>query len=196
MHLKLLSRFRWKNISVPHSNLRLRQPADSDYEQWSALRRDSQAFLQPWEPSWPKDDLSKIGYQRRMKAYNQQRQTGWGRTYFLFDDITDELLGGISLTRISYRVAQSATLGYWMGAHHAGKGNMRKTVPAILTHAFRDLGLNRVEAACLPRNARSIHLLTASGFQKEGFAREYLEINGVAEDHILFGKLKTEHIAS
>ena len=61
--------------------------------------------------------------------------------------------------------------------------------PTILSFAFDDLKLRRVEAAALPGNARSIHLLEKCGFKREGYAREYLEINGVREDHILFGCL-------
>lgn len=194
MHLKLLSRFRTKSIQVPGSSMTLRPPANSDFEKWVTVRRESEAFLRPWEPLWPRDDLSEIGYQRRMKAYNQQRLNGWGRTYFLFSENEERLIGGISLTRITYRGAKSATLGYWMSVNDAGKGNMKKAVPALLTYAYKQLGLNRIEAACLPHNDRSIALLTGCGFQTEGFAREYLEINGIAEDHVLFSKLKADHI--
>ena len=77
-----------------------------------------------------------------------------------------------------------------MGVHHAGKGYMSRGSARLLDHAFDDLKLNRVEAAALPTNKRSIHLLKKLGFEKEGFARQYLEINGVAEDHFLFACLK------
>ncbi len=83
-------------------------------------------------------------------------------------------------------------LGYWMGVHHAGKGHMLKAVPAVLDFAFHDLKLKRVEAARLPRNITSINLLKKSGFGEEGYAREYLEINNVREDHILFAILGSE----
>lgn len=193
MHLQLLSRFRWKNIPIADTDLILRPPHINDFAQWSALREESRDFLTPWEPLWPVNDLTKIGYQRRMKAYNQQWQSGWGRTYFLHETSTNTLLGGISLTRITYRASRSATLGYWMGEAYSNKGFMKQTVPVILDHAFNDLNLNRVEAACVPTNERSIHLLMSCGFVKEGFAREYLEINGVLEDHLLFAKLQSEH---
>jgi len=193
MNLELLTRFISKDIQVPGTNLFLRPPQNSDYAKWRDLRADSEVFLQRWEPKWPSDDLTKIGYQRRMKAYNQQRQNGSGRTFFLFENQNNQLLGGISLTHITYHISNSASLGYWMGVHHAGQGHMKKAVPAILDYAYNNLFLNRVEAACLPYNDRSIHLLTSCGFQKEGFARQYLEINGQAEDHILFAKLKADH---
>ena len=55
--------------------------------------------------------------------------------------------------------SQSGTLGYWMGAPHAGKGRMTRAVAATVEFAFVKLRLHRVEAACIPDNAPSIALL-------------------------------------
>jgi ribosomal-protein-alanine N-acetyltransferase len=55
--------------------------------------------------------------------------------------------------------------------------------------AFHSLRLHRLEAACIPSNAASIRLLEKAGFVREGYAREYLCINGLWQDHILFGRL-------
>ena len=49
--------------------VRLRAPRASDFEEWRALREVSQAFLQPWEPTWPADDLSRASFRRRLSAY-------------------------------------------------------------------------------------------------------------------------------
>ena len=192
MQLRLLSRLLNPQIAVPDSNLILRQPHIDDYDQWVSLREQSRDFLAKWEPKWPIDDLTKIGFRRRLKAYSKQRQNGWGRTYFLMDQSANLLMGGISLTHITYGMSRSANLGYWMGIHHAGKGHMKKAVPAILDYAFSELGLNRIQAGCLPENTRSINLLKKCGFHEEGYAREYLEINGVREDHVLFAVLKSD----
>ena len=37
----------------------------------------------------------------------------------------------------------------------------------------------------LPRNERSARLLARLGFEREGYARRYLQIAGVWEDHVL-----------
>ena len=49
--------------------------------------------------------------------------------------------------------------------------------------------LHRLEAACIPSNTGSIKLLEKNGFVREGYAREYLCINGVWQDHLLYGRL-------
>jgi len=192
MNLRLLSRFLNQEIDVADGSLYLRSPIGSDMEQWLDLRSKSKAFLKPWEPLWPEDDLTSIGYRRRLKAYAQQRHNGTARTYFLFRRSDNQLIGGISLTRITYGITRSGMLGYWMGADHAGQGHMKKAVPALLDFAFLNLRLKRIEAACLPTNTTSINLLKKCGFSEEGYAREYLEINGKREDHILFAILDSE----
>lgn len=194
MAFKLISRIRKQLIEVEDQGLFLIKPSISHYEKWLAARSQSAAFLKPWEPRWPDDDLSPLGFRRRLTAYERQRQSGWGKTFFLFDNHTDELMGGVSLTRISQGPNKSATLGYWMSVHHAGKGVMQKTVPAVLNFAFSSLGLKRVEAACLPSNAASLRVLEKTGFRREGFAKEYLEINGKREDHVLFAALAGDQI--
>lgn len=192
MNLRLLSRFLYQEIEVADGSLYLRVPASSDIAQWIDIRSKSKAFLQPWEPLWPEDDLSSIGYRRRLKAYSQQKQNGTARTYFLFRRSDNQLIGGISLTRITYDVTRSGMLGYWMGVEYAGEGHMKKAVIALLDFAFLNLRLKRVEAACIPSNMTSINLLKKCGFAEEGYAREYLEINGKREDHILFAILDSE----
>ncbi len=193
MHLRLLSVFASRSLSIADSELVLKPPANSDFNKWRKVREDSREFLVKWEPKWPHDDLTRIGFRRRLKSYSQQWQRGSGRTYFLCRASDHAILGGISLSKITHGNTKSATLGYWMGAEHAGKGYMQTAANCILEHAFGELGLNRIEAASLPSNPRSIHLLQKLGFHEEGLAREYLEINGVAKDHVLFAILKSEH---
>src|ERR1700734_4462165 len=107
-------------------------------------------------------------------------------SFLIFDSAADELLGGITLGGIRRGVAQSGTLGYWMGAPHAGKGRMTRAVAAAVRFGFATLRLHRIEAACLPENTASQALLERNGFQREGLARAYLRINGAWRDHVLY----------
>ena len=67
---------------------------------------------------------------------------------------------------------------------------MSAAVKALVPFAFHSLRLHRLEAACIPANMGSIRLLEKAGFQREGFAREYLCINGLWQDHLLFARLE------
>ncbi|MEP3275359.1 MAG: GNAT family protein [Stappiaceae bacterium] len=178
--------------TIDGRSIYLRQPSTQDFPQWSALRAESRTFLQPWEPRWPEDDLSRISYRRRLKRYARETRNDRGFPCFLFKKSDDCLVGGLTLSNIRRGVAQSCSLGYWMGQHYAGQGYMRDAVEAVLPYVFGKMGLHRLEAACLPHNERSIGLLNATGFTKEGYARGYLRINGQWQDHVLFAITKED----
>jgi [ribosomal protein S5]-alanine N-acetyltransferase len=56
--------------------------------------------------------------------------------------------------------------------------------------AFGDLDLHRVQAAVMPRNVGSIRVLEKNRFREEGYAVDYLCINGVWEDHRIFARTR------
>ncbi|MCB8839164.1 GNAT family N-acetyltransferase [Aurantimonas sp. VKM B-3413] len=164
----------------------LRMPRRSDYTLWHDLRSDSREFLRPWEPMWTTDELSWAAYRQRVRRYNQEAREGTGYTFFLFDEAGTTLYGGITVGHIRRGVAQCCTLGYWMGERYAGAGLMFRAVETIKMFVFDLEGLHRIEAACLPSNARSIRLLEKCGFTREGLLRSYLKIAGRWEDHCLY----------
>jgi [ribosomal protein S5]-alanine N-acetyltransferase len=177
------------DLTLEGGQLLIRPPQMADFGQWSALRTQSRAFLQPWEPTWPVDDLTKAAFRRRVTRYQRELDRDEAYPFFLFDTESGALLGGLNLTNIRRGAAAMATLGYWMGAPHAGKGHMSAAVGAIIELAFSALQLRRIEAACVPENATSIRLLEKAGFVQEGYAREYLLIDGRWRDHLLFAAL-------
>jgi ribosomal-protein-alanine N-acetyltransferase len=168
----------------------LRAPRFGDYEEWARLRGQSRGFLQPWEPVWPVDDLTRPAFRRRIRRYMEERRTEQAFAFFLFRQSDDVLLGGLTLSNIRRGVAQTCTLGYWMGEPHAGQGHMAGGVRTVIPFVFDVLRLRRIEAACLPGNQASIRLLERVGFIREGLARQYLCIDGRWQDHLLFAFLK------
>jgi ribosomal-protein-alanine N-acetyltransferase len=165
----------------------LRLPRLHDYKAWSELRAQSAAFLRPWEPTWPEDDLTRIAYRGRLNAYARELETGEAFPFFMFRRDDGALIGGIRLFHIRRGVSQTAVMGYWIGQPHAGRGYMRDGVRATIDFAFGELALHRLEAACMPENTASASVLLKSGFTEEGYAAAYLKINGEWRDHRLFG---------
>jgi ribosomal-protein-alanine N-acetyltransferase len=176
-------------LHLAHGRVYLRPPKRRDWKAWSQLRADSQAFLIPWEPTWPSDALTRRAFRRRLQQYSHEVQSGQGYSFLIFRRSEDTLLGGISVTNVRRGVAQSASLGYWIGRPYARQGYMAEALTAVLDFAFDELNLHRVEAACLPENVASQGLLRKVGFREEGYARGYLRINGMWQDHVLFGIL-------
>jgi ribosomal-protein-alanine N-acetyltransferase len=168
----------------------LRAPQMSDYAEWAALREASRDFLTPWEPTWPPDDLTRASYRRRIRRYAEDQRSDLAYPLFVFHKSDNLLVGGLTLANIRRGCAQAGNLGYWMGAAHSRRGYMTAAVKLVIPFAFETLRLHRVEAACIPANVASIRLLEKTGFRREGFAREYLCIDGAWQDHLLYARLK------
>jgi ribosomal-protein-alanine N-acetyltransferase len=189
--------FRSVSFSEPASvvsgeGVTLRAPAMAHYQQWAELRATSRDFLMPWEPTWPSDDLTRGAFRRRLKRYAEDQRLDQAYAFLIFRVSDGAMLGGLTLANVRRGVAQATSLGYWMGAAFARQGYMTAAIEAILPFAFDALRLHRVEAACIPTNEPSIRLLQKTGFRREGLAREYLCINGVWQDHLLFARLKSD----
>jgi [ribosomal protein S5]-alanine N-acetyltransferase len=60
---------------------------------------------------------------------------------------------------------------------------MSEAVRLIVTYAFEELKLHRIEAGVMPHNAGSIKVLLKAGFHKEGIARKNVKIDGTWQDH-------------
>ncbi|WP_339933742.1 GNAT family protein [uncultured Brevundimonas sp.] len=165
----------------------LRAPRPGDYAAWSGLRSGSRDYLQPWEPLWPQDDLSRAAYRRRMIIYSREIELGNAWPFFIFAVGTGDLVGAVTLSNVRRGVADMGTIGYWVGEPFAGHGHATAAVQALVAFAFGPLNLHRIEAACVPDNLASRRVLEKAGFIHEGLARAYLKINGDWADHLLFG---------
>ena len=175
-------------IVAPTVTLRVAEMAD--FDAWVALRAASRAFLVPWEPAWPPDDLTRPSFRRRIARYRQDWREDQGYAFLIHRRSDGALVGGVTLTNVRRGVAQMVSLGYWMGEAFAGQGYMSAGVRALVPYAFGPLGFRRIEAACLPHNQASLRLLEKVGFTREGHARQYLCINGEWMDHTLFAMLR------
>jgi [ribosomal protein S5]-alanine N-acetyltransferase len=167
----------------------LRHPSMQDYSAWAELRAASRPHLTPWEPQWARDELSRSAFRRRLRQYQRELRDDHGYAFFVFREADARLLGGLTINNVRRGVAQAASIGYWIGAAHAGNGYMTHAVRTVLPFAFGTLNLHRLEAACLPHNASSARVLEKVGFRREGLARRYLKIDGQWQDHDLYALL-------
>jgi len=181
-----------RSFQIDCARLYLRPLQQGDWREWAALREDSREFLVPWEPTWAHDALTRGAFRRRVRAYDREWQQGTAYSLLIMRQEDDCLLGGVTLSNLRRGVAQSASLGYWIGASHVRRGFMTEALGGVLEFAFEELALHRIEAACLPSNEASQALLQRMGFNEEGYARGFLRINGRWQDHLLFGMLRDD----
>lgn len=181
-----------KNQSISSSEITLKYPSIFDYKSWKFLREKSRAFLTPWEPTWRPGEHSFNRYLKLLSIYSQKRKNNLQYSFFIFNS-DNELVGGVNVFNIKTGISQSCTLGYWIGQNHSRKGYMRNALKLLIKQLFLELKFNRIEAACIPRNIASKNLLINIGFEEEGYAKEFLRINGKWEDHLLFALTKNKY---
>ena len=181
-----------RRVRIETERMTLRPPVHGDWRSWSDLRRESQEFLVPWEPTWATDHLSRKAFTNRVYWAQRSVSSGTAVPLFLVRRDDDALLGAITLDNIRRGPAQSGTLGYWIGERFSRRGYMREAIIAVVHHAFHRLDLSRIEAACLPENAPSRALLESCGFKYEGVAQSYLQIGGRWRTHVLYPALRMD----
>ena len=169
----------------------LRLPRNRDWPAWSRVRSESRSFLEPWEPSWPPDALSRANFRARIARYAEEWRADQAYNFFIFAH-DETLVGGVGVSNVRRGVAETASIGYWVGEPFARQGYMTAALPLVLDFCFNQIRLHRVEAACLPINVPSRALLLRAGFRQEGHAREYLCIAGKWQDHLLFAILRSD----
>ena len=174
-------------IALEGEGVSLRSPQISDHAEWAKVREASRDFLQRWEPTWPEDDLTRAAFRRRIEAYDRELLEGQGVALTIRETRENRLVGLIRMHNVRRGVAETASLGYWIGQPFARRGYGLAAVRAVSAFAFCPYRLSRLEAQCLPDNEPSRRLLLKAGFAEEGYARAYLKINGEWRDHRLFG---------
>jgi ribosomal-protein-alanine N-acetyltransferase len=183
---------RLPSVRLANDRIHLRRPTGGDWPAWAELRAASRDFLRPWEPTWTADALSRSAFRRRLQRYAVDWREDLGYSFVLVRNEDDRLLGGIGLSNLRRGVAETASVGYWIGQAFARQRYMEAALGLILAHGFDQLGLHRIEAACLPSNTPSRNLLAKLRFREEGYAKRYLCIDGRWQDHVLHALLADE----
>jgi ribosomal-protein-alanine N-acetyltransferase len=167
----------------------LRPLRSGDFDAWHEVRSRSKDWLEPWEPlaepGSPDPVSDPEAFRARCGAWERQRHfdTAYGFGLFLLDG---SLIGEVSLGSVQRGPFQSAFVGYWVDALHAGHGLVPEGVAVILRYGFEDLRLHRIEAAIVPRNRASRRVAEKLGLRDEGLSVRFLQIRGVWEDHVRY----------
>jgi ribosomal-protein-alanine N-acetyltransferase len=179
-------------VRLENERVHLRRPMVADWSAWAELRAASSGFLKPWEPSWTIDALSRAAFRRRLQRYAADWRCDEGYSFVIVRNEDGKLLGGIGLSNLRRGVAETASVGYWIGLPFARQGYMAGALGLMLDYGFDRLSLHRIEAACLPSNQPSRNLLAKMRFREEGYAKRYLCIDGRWQDHVLHALLTEE----
>jgi len=176
----------------------LRAPRTGDVGEMRRLLRYNLVHLKPWNPApRPGEDPTSIT-EVSNTVLRQRREWKNGRSFaFMLSLRTDptRFVGKIALNGIMRGAMHGAYLGYWMDVDHQNGGLCTEGIRAVIDFAFNAAELHRLQAAIMPKNARSLRVIEKLGFRREGYAERYLQIAGRWEDHILFARTCEEGTA-
>ncbi len=153
----------------------LRHPVPGDAEAYLEMVRQSRDLHHPW--AHPPGDAASFD------RYVEHASAARFRGFLICRRETGEIAGVADLSEIVRGIFQSTYLGFYASSRCAGRGLLKEGLGLVLRHAFEKLGLHRIEANVQPGNARSLALVEALGFQKEGFSPRYLKIGDRWRDH-------------
>jgi ribosomal-protein-alanine N-acetyltransferase len=179
-------------LRIETERMTLRLPLHGDYTVWRALRAQGVEYLQPWEPKWSPDHLSRKGFNNRVYWAQRSVSAETALPLFLTRRDDDQVMGALTLDNIRRGPAQAGSVGYWIGSDFARQGYMREALEAVVHYAFTKLDLSRIEAGCLPENIASRGVLEKAGFKYEGVAQSYLQINERWRNHVLYASLRND----
>jgi ribosomal-protein-alanine N-acetyltransferase len=148
----------------------------------------NRGFLAPWEPVRPDSYFTLAGQEAAVAESLARYAAGALVPYAILDD-SGAVVGRINLNNVVRGAFQSASVGYWLAEEAGGRGYATQAVAEIVTAAFGDLSLHRLEAGTVPDNVRSQAVLRRNGFEQYGYAPRYLSIAGRWQDHLLFQRL-------
>ncbi len=124
----------------------------------------NRAYLRQWLP-WVdnsrtvEDSRAFIRSSLHQFAQNEGFQAGiWYR---------DKLAGAIGYHRLDW-IDSKVEIGYWLSESLQGKGLMAKAFRILITYAFIELGLNRVEIHCAIENFAVVLSLKDWGLPRKG----------------------------
>lgn len=105
------------------------------------------------------------------------------------------LVGNCALFNF-HEASRRAEIGYALGRPYWGLGYMHEALQALLSYAFDQLALNRLEADIDPSNTSSARSLERLGFIKEGHLRQRWIVNGEVSDTGFYGLLRSDWLTS
>ncbi len=148
---------------------------------------ENRTHLSRWSPPHPPGFYSEEFWRWRLEESRNEYVADQSLRLAIFakDAPGGRVLGTVNFTQFVRGPGQYCNLGYGLDHRDEGRGLMQEALETAIPFVFGRLAMHRIAANHLPENDRSARLLDRLGFVKEGFARQYLYIDGAWRDHVL-----------
>ncbi|MEH0873270.1 ribosomal protein S5-alanine N-acetyltransferase [Pectobacterium cacticida] len=146
---------------------------------------ENRDFLKPWEPVRDASHCYPSGWQARLSVINDMHKQGSAFYFLLLDPNENEVFGVANFSNVLRGSFYACYLGYSLGQKWQGQGLMYEALQPAIRYMQRQQRMHRIMANYMPHNQRSGNLLARLGFEREGYAKNYLLIDGKWQDHVL-----------
>lgn len=147
-------------------------------------------YLTPFNPTPPPDFYTEAYWQRKIWASQQDWERDSAYRFALYEgEDSKVIIGLINYSQVFRGPLQSCFLGYSIDETKQSLGLMTEALIFLNEFMFKEKGLHRISANYLVDNVKSGRVLEKLGFEREGLAKKYLNINGTWQDHILTSKI-------
>lgn len=172
-------------LTTPH--LILNAPTSEDLSAIYDFETRNHNHLRKWESTNPeKNQPIDEEVEKRLQTWIKECDEGKSARFLIRSKNSPyTIIGFCNFTQIFRGSFQACYLGYKIDHEYEGKGLMFEALTAAIRHVFEKLSIHRIMANYMPINDRSAKLLHRLGFTIEGYAKNYLLINGRWEDHVL-----------
>jgi ribosomal-protein-alanine N-acetyltransferase len=178
----------WEHLPTINTNrLSLRAITADDVDDFYAIYSNLEVMRYWSTPPLPDRDAASKLISEIHESFERHEILKWGIA--LRSDHT--LIGSVTLFHLDF-THRRAEIGYALGRPFWGKGYMQETLKAVLSYAFEELNLHRIEADVDPRNTASVKTVERLGFRREGYLRERWQVNGEIQDAYFYGLLRPE----
>lgn len=181
----------------------LRPLARRDEIVWDGLRTANYHWTHEWDATLPPEAVSRpVGFRPWLRRTTKQAKAGtilpWGLAHDPdwpgrprpFADT--RLIGQVTASSIIEGSARSASIGYWIDQHYAGRGIVPTAVALACDYLWQVMRLHRIEICIRPENAPSLRVVEKLGFREEGLRPRFLHISGDWRDHRVFALNRDE----
>jgi ribosomal-protein-serine acetyltransferase len=168
--------------------IQLRLHEEQYAEEYFALIERNRSHLREWMP-WAADEASLAETKAYMKqtllrfATKEEVQLGiWYQ---------NRLVGAFGYPHLDW-ANRKVEIAYWIDGSLQGKGLVTKICRAMMSYAFDQYQLNKVEILCATHNTRSRAIPERLGFKQEGIIRQGMRFNDHYNDLVVYGMLASE----
>ncbi|MEH2282553.1 MAG: ribosomal protein S5-alanine N-acetyltransferase [Nostoc sp.] len=171
---------------ITSDRLLLRAAIHEDIPQILKYFIHNKTYLTPFYPLWADSFFTEEYWQYQIENSFLEFINGQSLKLFIFTKKNPTVvIGTVNFSNFVRGAAHFCYVGYSLAENKQGKGYMTEGLKTATQYLFQELNFHRVMANYMPHNRRSGNVLKRLGFVIEGYARDYLLINGQWEDHVL-----------